>query len=183
MASPVIQFKRGLLANLPALRACEPGFATDSYDLYVGIDSTTNNNQFVGSRRYWQVNTATVGSGVKLVEGTNKGTHSITLKSPNSLSGVTTFVMPASGSQDEFLKISSVSGNVHTLAYAAVPSGSFTIAADSGSNDTFTTGETLTFTGGEGIDTAVSNNTITIAAEDATETNDASVTLIILVIG
>ena len=171
MASPVIQFKRGLLANLPALRAGEPGFATDSYDLYVGIDSTTNNNQFVGSGRYWQVNTATVGSGVKLVEGTNNGTHSITLKSPNSLSGVTTFVMPASGSADEFLKISSVSGNVHTLTYAAVPSGSFTIAADSGSNDTFTTGETLSFTGGEGIDTAVSNNTITIAAEDATETN------------
>ena len=68
--------------------------ATDSYDLYVGIDSTTSNNQFVDSGRYWQVNTATVGSGVKLVEGTNNGTHSITLKSPNSLSGVTTFVMP-----------------------------------------------------------------------------------------
>ena len=90
MAAPVIQFKRGLLANLPALRAGEPGFATDSYDLYVGIDSTTSNNQFV--TWYWPVNTA-VGSGVKLVEGTNNGTHSITLKSPNSLSGVTTFVI------------------------------------------------------------------------------------------
>ena len=33
MAAPVIQFKRGVLANLPGLRAGEPGFTTDSYDL------------------------------------------------------------------------------------------------------------------------------------------------------
>ena len=36
------------------------------------------------------------------------------------------------------------------------------ITADSGSNDSFSTGETLTFTGGEGIDTTVSDNQITI---------------------
>ena len=52
MPAPVIQFKRGILANLPALRAGEPGFTTDTSDLYVGIDSTTNNNQFVGSGRF-----------------------------------------------------------------------------------------------------------------------------------
>ena len=52
MASPVLQFKRGLLTNLPGLRAGEPGFTTDSYDLYVGIDSTSNNNKFFGSHRY-----------------------------------------------------------------------------------------------------------------------------------
>ena len=50
-------------------------------------------------------------------------------------------------------------------------SSSFTLAADSGSNDTFSTGGTLTFTGGEGIDTTVSDDTITIAAEDTVETN------------
>ena len=85
MADPVIQFKRGLPCKSPGLRAGEPSFTTDAYDLYVGIDSTTNNNQFVGSGRYWQVNTTTVGSGVKLVEGTNNGTNAVTIKSPNSL--------------------------------------------------------------------------------------------------
>ena len=168
MSAPVIQFKRGVLADLPGLRAGEPGFTTDSYDLYVGIDSTTNNNQFVGSSRFWQVNTTTVGSGVKLVEGTNNGTNTVTLKSPNSLAASYTLTMPADDGNNGDLLTSDGSGG---LSFSAPAASSFTLAADSGSNDTFSTGGTLTFTGGEGIDTTVSDDTITIAAEDATETN------------
>lgn len=168
MAAPVIQFKRGLLANLPGLRAGEPGFTTDSYDLYVGIDSTTSNNQFVGSGRYWQVNTATVGSGVKLVEGTNNGTNTVTIKAPNSLGSSYTLTMPSDDGNANDVLTSDGSGN---LSFAAPAASSFTIAADSGSDDTFSTGGTLTFTGGEGIDTTVSDDTITIAAEDASTSN------------
>ena len=94
MAAPVLQFKRGLFSNLPALRAGEPGFTTDKYDLYVGIDSTTSNNQFVGSGRFWTIEGATSGSGVNLVEGTNNGTSYITLASPASLAGIVTYYFP-----------------------------------------------------------------------------------------
>jgi hypothetical protein len=95
MAAPVLQFKRGLLANLPGLRVGEPGFTTDSYDLYVGIDSSANNNKFFGSHRYWTKGTASTGSGVNLVEGTSNGTSYITLKSPDSLAGIVTYTLPA----------------------------------------------------------------------------------------
>ena len=120
MASPVIQFKRGNLADLPGLRAGEPGFTVDKYDLYVGIDSTTNNNQFVGSGRFWQVNTATVGSGVKLVEGSNNGTSAIMLKAPNSLGGDVTYTLPGTDVANGIL-VSDGSGN---LSYTTTVTGS-----------------------------------------------------------
>src|SRR6056300_2008462 len=95
-------------------------------------------------------NNASTGGTLKLNEGTNNGAHFIGLKAPNSVTASTTFTLPdGDGSANQFLKTDG-SGN---LSFAAIPSGSFTIAADTGSNDTFTTGQTLTFAGGTGIDT------------------------------
>lgn len=44
---------------------------------------------------------------------------------------------------------------------------SLTLAADSGSNDTFNTGETLTFAGGTGLSSVVSDNTITFNIDNS----------------
>ena len=167
MAAPVLQFKRGLLANLPGLRAGEPGFTTDSYDLYVGIDSTTANNQFVGSGRYWTINSSTTGSGVNLVEGTDNGTSYITIKAPDSLSGVVTYTMPGTDGSSGHVLTTNGSG---TLSFSAPAASSFTIS-DGSVTDDFNTGETLSFIGGEGIDTAVTDNTVTISGEAASSTN------------
>ena len=58
-----------------------------------------------------------------------------------------------------------------TVAFTTI-STILTVGADSGSNDQVSLiSDTLTFTGAEGIDTTVSNNVITIAAEVATASN------------
>ena len=59
-----------------------------------------------------------------------------------------------------------------TAAGSASISTSFTLAADSGTNDTFNTGETLTFAGGTGVDTTVTNNQISIAIGQSVGTSD-----------
>jgi len=49
-------------------------------------------------------------------------------------------------------------------------SSSFTLAADSGTNDTFNNGETSTLTGGTGVATTVSNNAVSFAIGQAVAT-------------
>src|SRR6056300_402465 len=116
-------------------------------------------------------NSSTVGGTLKLNEGTNNGTNFIGLKAPNAVTTTTTFTLPdGDGSNGQFLKTDG-SGN---LSFGTV-SSTITLAADSGSDDTYTTGNTLTFTGGTGIDTTVSDDTITIAI-DATVATASSTT-------
>ena len=105
MATPVLQFKRGAFSNLPALKAGEPGFTTDKYDFYIGLDNTLSNNKFFGSTRYWLKETATTGSGLNLVEGTNNGEDYITIQSPASLAGIVTYTLPGTqGAVNTLLK-------------------------------------------------------------------------------
>jgi len=140
-----------------------PGTLTASSALLVDSNKAID-EIFIG-------NNASTGGQLKLNEGTNNGTNFIGLKAPNAVTTTTTFTLPdGDGSNGQFLKTDG-SGN---LSFGTV-SSTITLAADSGSNDTYTTGNTLTFTGGTGIDTTVSDDTITIAV-DATIATASSTT-------
>src|SRR6056300_1167851 len=119
-------------------------------------------------------NNASTAGTLKLNEGTNNGTNFIGIKAPNAVTTSTTFTLPdCDGATGQFLKTDG-SGN---LSFGAIPSGSFTIAADNGADDTFTTGDTLTFAGGTGIDTTVSDDQISIAIDSTVTTNAGTQTL------
>lgn len=127
MSAPIIQFKRGLFVDLPGLRIGEPGFTTDAYDLFVGIDSTTNGNKFFGSHRYWDRENGTRSLGVNLVD--KSGNNKIQLKSPNTLSGITTYVLPETPLDGYFLKTNATGD----LSWASLSNdASFTNATISG---------------------------------------------------
>ena len=121
MPTPVLQFKRGIFSNLPGLRAGEPGFTTDSYELYVGINSTTQENKFFGSHRYWTRQTATTGSGVNLVEGSNNGSDYITLASPGTVGAAVTYYFPAANGNASSTLNNDGSGNLSWSSGSANP--------------------------------------------------------------
>lgn len=112
MPAPVLQVKRGALSNLPGLKAGEPAFTTDTFDFFVGIDSTTNNNKFLGSYRYWTKETSSVGSSVKLVEGTTNGSNYVALKAPNNIASDVTYVLPGTQGGNNTVLTNDGSGNL-----------------------------------------------------------------------
>src|SRR5210317_802769 len=118
-------------------------------------------------------NALATGGTLKLNEGTNNGTNFIGLKAPNAVTTSTTFTLPDGDGTNGQALVTDGSGN---LSFTTIDS-TFTLAADSGSNDTFTTGGTLTFTGGTGIDTTVSDDTITVAIDSNVLTASSTHTL------
>jgi hypothetical protein len=94
--SPILQFKRGAAGvggTVPALRPGEPAFSTNNFDLFVGLDTSVGGNKFFGSHRYWGREDGTNSLKLKLVD--KDGTNGIHLKSPNTVSGIGTYVLPA----------------------------------------------------------------------------------------
>jgi hypothetical protein len=127
MASPTIQFKRGLFVNLPELRAGEPGFTTDTSDFYVG---GLDENKFFGSHRYWEREdgTAETSSILKLVD--ESGSKSIGLRAPTGLAATSTvYTLPELGDEGYYLKL----GQDGQLEWSSVTDGaSFEDATFSG---------------------------------------------------
>jgi hypothetical protein len=120
-------------------------------------------------------NSTTVGGGIKLNEGTNNGTDSVTIKAPNNLAASYTLTLPADdGTAGQFLK----SDGNGILSFDTIYS-SFTITGDTGT-DTFNTNETLDFQGNTQVVTAVTNNQVAFSIGNSsigtTQLTDAGVT-------
>ena len=114
MASPTIQFKRGLVSALPGLRAGEPGFTTDGSDFYVGLNSTTEGNKFFGSSRYWIREDGTNSLKLNLVD--KSGNNGVRLAAPNYHTGITTYTLPSTPEDGHFLTTNADG----TLSWASV---------------------------------------------------------------
>ncbi len=182
---------QGELAYVYDTSAASTGAGGNGLRLFIGDPSSTSNAAIqIGGQYYTQLmdhahgtltassglivdsnkaideiligNSATTGGTIKLNEGTNTGAHFVALKSPNSVASSITFTLPGTDGSSGHLLTTDGSGN---LSFAAPASSQFTIAADSGSNDTFNTGETLTLAGGTGIDSTVSNNQVSFAID------------------
>jgi hypothetical protein len=129
MATPTLQFKRGLFVNLPSLRAGEPGFTTDKTDLFVG---GPDGNKFFGSHRYWVREDATNAAEFKFVD--KDGTNGVSLRSPATVNTPVTYTLPeGGGTSGHYLRL----GSAGVLEWASVSDGaSFDNATLS--NTTFT---------------------------------------------
>jgi hypothetical protein len=121
MAAPTIQFKRGAYSGITSFRAGEPAFTTDTFDFFIGLDNTLGNNKFFGSHRYWTRETGSVALNLNLVD--KDGTNKISLKSPDTLSGDTTYTLPETP-VDTYLLTTNGSG---VLSWTnAIPGGTIT---------------------------------------------------------
>jgi len=187
MASPILKFKRGNFSNLPGLQAGEPALTVDKFDLYVGIDSTTNNNKFIGSQRFWTLETSTTGSGVNLVEGSNNGANHLTLKAPASITSNQTYTFPAAAVNNGIL-MSDGSGNLTWDTGGGFAAGSFDIAAldiDGGTDvgaDLVDADEVIVDDGGGGTNrksdlSRVKKYIYSAASGDATASDSGAITL------
>ena len=120
-------------------------------------------------------NATTTGGEISFNEGTNNGTNFIGLKAPNAVTTSKTFVLPdGDGTAGQFLKTDG-SGN---LDFATV--NQFITLSDGSATDQYNTAETLLFTGGQSITTAVTDNEITFSVTagsiDTTQLTDSGVT-------
>jgi len=182
--------EQGELAYVYDTSATDNGVGGNGYRLFIGDPTSTSNSAIEIAGKYFTQlldhahgtltassvvvvdsnkaidelfigNSATVGGTLKLNEGTNNGAHFAAIRSPNSLADSYTLVLPADdGTADQVL----TTDGSGILSWVT-SSNEITLAADNGPNDTYTTGETLTFAGGTGIDTTVSNNNISVAID------------------
>ena len=132
------------------------------------VDSNSAIDEFIVG------NSTSTGGTIKFNEGTDNGTNYVALKAANNIASNITFTLPSSdGTTGQFLKTNG-SG---VLTFDTIPSGTFTLRDDSSTEDTFSTGGTLTFAGGTGLTSTVTNDTVTFDIDSTVATLTGSQTL------
>jgi hypothetical protein len=156
----LIQIKRSLTtATAPSLANGELAFTANGDHLFIGSNGASITIAGKFNPGVLTANQALVANGTSGIDKIITANAVITTLTANGSTGTAGQVLNSNG----------------TVAYWADPaSSSFTLAADSGTSDTFNTGETLTFVGGNGLTTTVSNNQITIDATAGTDGGLAS---------
>ena len=161
-----LQLKRGTSTPGSIFYEGEPIYDKSGKVLYVGDDggSGSGAGSAVASADAYSAVTqlltaasSSAGGSVKFYEDTDNGNEYVQLSAPALVGTAVTFVLPDSDGDAGNVLVTDGSGN---LSFAAPSSSSFTLSADSGTDDTFSTGGTLTFTGGTGISATVSNDQI-----------------------
>jgi hypothetical protein len=172
-----LQLKRGTTTPGNIFYAGEPVYNETGKILYIGDSGGTGSGAgssvasyatYAASLEMLYKSSSSDSGAIRFYEDTDNGSNYITLKAPAAVTSNITLTLPDSDGDGGNVLITDGNGN---LSFSAPSASSFSLAADTGTNDTFNTGEILTISGGEGIDTAVTNNTITISGESASTTN------------
>ena len=108
-------------------------------------------------------NSTTVGGTIKFNEGTNNGSHYVSLKAPNSVASNLALTLPGTDGSSGHVLTTDGSGG---LSFAA-PATTLTLVDESSTSTSINLlTETLKITGGNGIATALSGDTMTVSFDN-----------------
>ena len=108
-------------------------------------------------------NSTTVGGTIKFNEGTNNGSHYVSLKAPNSVAANLALTLPSTDGSSGHVLTTDGSGG---LSFAA-PATTLTLVDESSTSTSINLlTETLKITGGNGIATALSGDTMTVSFDN-----------------
>jgi hypothetical protein len=168
-----LQLRRGTGAPGGVFHEGEPVYDKSGKVLYVGDDGASgsgNGSAVASASAYSSVveilnqASSTSAAFIKLLEDSDNGNHNVSLKAPAAIASNYSLVLPdGTGSANQILKTDGA-GNLDWVDQSVGYTG-FSIT-DGTNTESVDSGNTVTFTGGDGITAAVSStDTLTISAD------------------